>query len=71
MGLAFFGPPWFEFFWGDTVGGFGNFKEAVAGFYQGVVEQGVGFLWIVKISKSFVVEIGRYGSVPVMPVVIV
>jgi hypothetical protein len=71
MRVALFGPPWFYFFWGDAVGGLGHFEEAVTGFYHGVVEQVVGFLWVVKICKSLVVEVGRYGSVPVMPVVVV
>ncbi len=53
------------------MGGFGHFEEAMTGFYQGVVEQVVGFLWVVKIRKSFVVEVGRYGSIPVMPVIVV
>jgi hypothetical protein len=38
MRVALFGPPWFYFFWGDSVGGFGHFEEAVTGFYQGVIE---------------------------------
>ncbi len=38
MRVALFGPPWFYFFWGDAVSGFGHFEEAVTGFYQGVIE---------------------------------
>jgi hypothetical protein len=38
MRVALFGPPWFYFFWGDAVGGFGHFEEAVTGFYHGIIE---------------------------------
>jgi hypothetical protein len=38
MGVAVCCPPWFGLFWIDSVGGFGHFEEAVAGFNKGAAE---------------------------------
>lgn len=71
MGVAICGPPWFGFFLVDSVSWFGHFEEAVAVFDEGVAEQVVGFLWVVYVDKSFIVEIGHYCSVPFVPVVVI